>query len=118
MRILGALTTLFAAYLLGILGFPSYSPPTLRILVTAFALVGVVAGVLLLLGRSQGGWSARLALAFLLSVVVFGLLLLIQGVPAPETLGPPLRYNVFTSLPAAVLAILLYRELRASALAG
>lgn len=108
MRALGISTALFAAALIAVLGLPSYAPPALRTLIAALALVGGVGGVLLALGQGLQGWSRRLALVFTVSVVVFGVLLLVQGALS-TTLGAALRYQIFSTLPAGILAFLLLR---------
>jgi hypothetical protein len=110
MRVLGTLTALFAALLVGVLGFPTYSPPFLRLAVGAMALVGFVAGVLLAVGQPLDGWSRRLALVFTVAVVIFGVLLLVQGALSTLTLGAALRYQIFSTLPALLLAIFLLRQ--------
>jgi len=110
MRVLGALTALFAALLVGVLGFPSYSPPTLRLVVGGLALVGFIAGILLAVGQTFDGWSRLLALAFTVSVVVFGVLLLLQGVLSTQTLSAALRYQLFSTLPATLLTVFLFRQ--------
>jgi len=115
MRVLGVLTALFAALLVGALGFPSYSPAALRVVVTALALVGFIGGILLAVGRTLEGWSRLLALAFTISVVVFGVLLLVQGALMTETFSAALRYQLFSTLPAALLTVFLFRQVPRSA---
>ncbi len=110
MRILGVLTALFAGLLVVALGFPSYAPASLRLVMTGLALVGFVAGILLAVGQALDGWSWRLALAFTVGVVVFGILLLLQGALTTPTLGAALRYQLFSTLPAAVLAFFLFKR--------
>lgn len=109
MRVLGALTALFAALLVGVLGLPSYSPQALRLILTTLALLGFIGGVLLAIGQTFQGWARWLALAFTISVVVFGVLLIVQGALATQTLGAALRYQLFSTLPAALLTVFLFR---------
>ena len=76
--------------------------------VTAVTAASASGGVLLALGQGLQGWSRRLALVFTVSVVVFGVLLLVQGALS-TTLGAALRYQIFSTLPAGILAFLLLR---------
>lgn len=103
------MTAILAVVLVAVIGFPSYSAPAFRVLVTLLAVVGAIGGVALFLGKSIGTLPALL---FLAGVVVFGLLVLIQGATSPGALGAMLRYQIFTTLPAAVLGLALYRVSR------
>ena len=57
---------------------------------TILAVVGAIGGVALFLGKSIGTLPALL---FLAGVVVFGLLVLIQGATSPGALSAALRYR-------------------------
>ena len=68
-----------------------------------------IGGVLLAIGQDFQGWARWLALAFTISVVVFGVLLIVQGALETQTLGAALRYQLFSTLPAALLTVFLFR---------
>jgi hypothetical protein len=105
MRLLGALTALLAL-LIALVGFPVYSAPILRVVMAVFLVVGAVGGVALVAGQPLG---VTLSLSFLAAVVVFGLLVLFQGALAVDALGAALRYQLFTTLPAVLIAFAFYR---------
>jgi hypothetical protein len=65
-----------------------------------------VGGVALLAGQPLG---VTLSLVFLAAVVVYGLLVLLQGALAVGALAAALRYQLFTTLPAVLIAFAFYR---------
>jgi hypothetical protein len=114
MRLLGALTVVLAL-LIALIGFPVYAAPILRIAMAVFLVVGGIGGVALFAGQPLG---VTLSLAFLAAVVVFGLLVLLQGALAVGALGAAFRYQLFTTLPALLIAFAFYRRRKVGAVAG
>jgi hypothetical protein len=105
MRLLGALTAILAL-LIALVGFPVYSAPILRLAMAVFLVVGALGGIALVAGQPIG---VTLSLAFLAAVVVYGVLVLVQGALAVDALGAALRYQLFTTLPALIIAFGFYR---------